>query len=94
MDRLNGFNCSCPSGYKGSRCENGQYIYYVFYCKFKHLGCMEFRQDKRRKDDLMGTNLNWEQEEREEEKQEKEKEKKGWKRIKRTSILPVFFAVI
>ena len=53
---------------------------------------MELRQDKRRKDDLMGTNLNWEQEEREEEKQEKEK--KGWKRIKRTSILPVFFAVI
>ena len=37
---------------------------------------MELRQDKRRKDDLMGTNLNWEQEEREEEKQEKEKEKK------------------
>ena len=35
---------------------------------------MELRQDKRRKDDLMGTNLNWEQEEREEEKQEREKE--------------------
>lgn len=24
LDRVNGFNCSCPSGYKGSRCENGQ----------------------------------------------------------------------
>ena len=76
MDRVNGFNCSCSSGYKGSRCENGQYIFYVLYCTFKHLGCMQLRQDNARQDYLMDTDLHWEQEERKEEEQEKKKEKK------------------
>ena len=53
---------------------------------------MELRQDKRRKDDLMDTDLNWEQEEREEEKQEKEKEKK--ERVEEDKEEQYFFAVI
>lgn len=52
-------------------------IYYVFYCKFKNLGCMELRQVKTRQDDFMDTDLNGQQEEREEEEQEKEKGKRG-----------------
>ena len=43
-DLINGFNCTCQSGYYGSRCENCQYIISVWCKFFKTLGCKELRR--------------------------------------------------